>query len=97
MNFTTKELVVGQQPIEELQETDWDVIVAGAGPAGSVAAGYLAGKGHKTLLLDKETFPREKVCGDGLSHDSIRFLKKIALYETVQSRSTPRGANQGWV
>ncbi|MBN1841334.1 MAG: geranylgeranyl reductase family protein [Deltaproteobacteria bacterium] len=76
--------MVEQQPIEELQETGWDVIVAGAGPAGSVAAGYLAGKGHKTLLLDKETFPREKVCGDGLSHDSIRFLKKIGLYETVQ-------------
>ncbi|HUS99433.1 MAG TPA: geranylgeranyl reductase family protein [Candidatus Thermoplasmatota archaeon] len=45
---------------------DYDVIVVGAGPAGSTAAKNLAEKGIKVLLLDKATFPREKPCGGGL-------------------------------
>ena len=76
---------VEQSPIQEVTKTIWDVIVIGAGPAGSIAAAYLAGKGHQTLLLDKETFPRNKICGDGLNHDSLRFLKKIGLFERVHS------------
>jgi geranylgeranyl reductase family protein len=45
---------------------DYDVIVVGAGPAGSTAAKNLAEKGIKVLLLDKATFPRDKSCGGGL-------------------------------
>jgi flavin-dependent dehydrogenase len=45
---------------------DYDVIVVGAGPAGSTAAKNLAEKGIKVLLLDKATFPRDKPCGGGL-------------------------------
>ena len=37
----------------------WDVVIAGAGPAGATAAIFLARNGHKILLLDKESFPRE--------------------------------------
>lgn len=44
----------------------YDAIVVGAGPAGSTAAKYLAEKGVKTLLVDKEDFPRKKPCGGGL-------------------------------
>jgi geranylgeranyl reductase family protein len=44
----------------------YDVIVVGAGPAGSTAAKNLAEKGIKVLLLDKATFPRDKPCGGGL-------------------------------
>jgi geranylgeranyl reductase family protein len=76
---------VGQQPIERLQEAKWDVAVIGAGPAGAVAAGYLASKGHRTLILDRERFPRNKVCGDGLNHDAVRFLKRIGFYKVVES------------
>ncbi len=43
----------------------YDVIVVGAGPAGSSAAAILGEKGHKVLLMDKESFPRDKTCGDG--------------------------------
>jgi geranylgeranyl reductase family protein len=45
---------------------NYDVIVVGAGPAGSTAAKNLAEKGIKVLLLDKATFPRDKPCGGGL-------------------------------
>jgi len=52
----------------------YDVIIVGAGPAGSTTAKFLAEKGFKTLLLDKEKFPREKPCGGGLP---IRVLKRF--------------------
>lgn len=51
-----------------------DVIVVGAGPAGSAAAHYLAQGGHEVLLLDKATFPRDKVCGDGLTPRAVAEL-----------------------
>ena len=76
---------LSQKPVEEIPDILWDVIIVGAGPAGAIAAAFLAERGHKTLLLDKDQFPREKVCGDGLNHDSIRFLNKIGLLETIRS------------
>ena len=51
-----------------------DVIVVGAGPAGSTAAYYLAAAGLDVLLLEKTSFPREKVCGDGLTPRGVRCL-----------------------
>jgi geranylgeranyl reductase family protein len=54
--------------------TDADVIIAGAGPAGSIAAYELARQGVRVLLLEKSTFPRYKVCGGGLTHKIIREI-----------------------
>ena len=47
--------------------SDYDVIVAGAGPAGSMAARLLAKRGARVLLLDKQRFPRDKPCGGGVT------------------------------
>ncbi len=58
---------------------DADVIVVGAGPAGSSAAYWLATAGLDVLLLDKTTFPREKVCGDGLTPRGTRALVEMGV------------------
>jgi geranylgeranyl reductase family protein len=56
------------------EERDADVIVVGAGPAGSTAAYHLAQSGVDVLLLEKSGFPREKVCGDGLTPRAVKQL-----------------------
>jgi geranylgeranyl reductase family protein len=61
-----------------------EVIVAGAGPAGSVAAAILASQGCQVLLLDKAEFPRDKVCGDGVTINTIRLLSRMGF--SLESR-----------
>jgi flavin-dependent dehydrogenase len=66
------------------------VIVVGAGPAGSLLAGLLAQRGVETLLLDKATFPREKLCGDYLSPGTVRLLDQLDLLDLVRSAGARR-------
>jgi geranylgeranyl reductase family protein len=54
--------------------TRYDVIVVGAGPAGSTAAYHLAVAGAKVLLLDRASFPRDKPCGGGVTERAARLL-----------------------
>ncbi|PZG55797.1 FAD-dependent oxidoreductase [Spongiactinospora gelatinilytica] len=60
-------------------DIDADVIVVGAGPAGSTTAFYLAQAGLEVLLLEKTTFPREKVCGDGLTPRAVKQLIAMGI------------------
>ena len=62
---------------------DADVIVAGAGPAGAIAAATLAQQGLRVIVCDRAAFPRDKTCGDGLITDTIQVLESIGLYDRV--------------
>lgn len=59
--------------------SDADVIVVGAGPGGAASAYHLARRGLDVLLLEKTRFPREKVCGDGLTPRSVAALLRMRL------------------
>ena len=56
-----------------------DVIVVGAGPAGSTTAFHLAQAGLDVLLLEKSAFPREKVCGDGLTPRGVKQVLAMGI------------------
>ena len=56
-----------------------DVVVVGAGPAGSAAAFWLARHGHSVTVVEKKRFPREKTCGDGLTPRSIYQLSEMGF------------------
>jgi menaquinone-9 beta-reductase len=58
---------------------DADVIVVGAGPAGSSAAYWLATAGLDVAVIEKTSFPREKVCGDGLTPRGTRALVDMGI------------------
>ncbi len=63
----------------------WDVIVVGAGPAGSAVAIPLARAGHRVLLLERSIFPRDKVCGDCLNPDCWPVFERLGVAEAVRS------------
>ncbi len=54
-----------------------NICILGAGPGGATAALHLANAGHRCLLLDRATFPRDKVCGDALSGKVLSELRRI--------------------
>jgi geranylgeranyl reductase family protein len=56
-----------------------DVVVVGAGPAGSSAAYWLAREGFDVVVLEKADFPREKVCGDGLTPRGVKALDDMGI------------------
>jgi menaquinone-9 beta-reductase len=67
-----------------------DVVVVGAGPGGSTAAAYLAELGRDVVLIEKESFPREKPCGDGLTPRAVRELRELGLTDESE------GQVEGW-
>lgn len=67
-----------------------DVAIVGGGPAGSTCAAFCAAAGLRTLVLEREKFPREKVCGDCINPACWPVLKKLELAE--QLLNSPHGA-----
>ena len=71
------------QSVSDLQTTEWDVVVIGAGPGGSLTAREAARRGLKTLLIETRAFPRPKVCGGCLNPRALRVLSAVGLQGLV--------------
>ncbi len=66
-------------PDSATPRTDVDVLVVGAGPGGSTTAYHLARHGLDVLLVERGAFPREKVCGDGLTPRAVNALERMGI------------------
>jgi menaquinone-9 beta-reductase len=73
------------------EPTETDVLVVGAGPAGSAAAAWAARSGADVVLADAAVFPRDKTCGDGLTPRAIAELDQLGLGGWVRSKGRNRG------
>ena len=62
----------------------FDVAIVGGGPAGSVCAAFCAAAGLRTVLIEREKFPREKVCGDCLNPECWPILRQLGLDQCVR-------------
>src|SRR5438132_8525694 len=67
----------------------YDVVVAGAGPAGAVAATVLARAGARVALVDRATFPRHKLCGDTLNPGVLAVLRRLRLASAADACGLP--------
>jgi geranylgeranyl reductase family protein len=74
------------QPFDQLPG-QCEVLVVGAGPAGSAAATLLARGGREVVLVDQRAFPRDKVCGDALIPDAHAALKRLGVFDEVMARA----------
>jgi geranylgeranyl reductase family protein len=63
-----------------------DVLVVGAGPAGSIAALVLARAGARVRLIDRASFPRDKLCGDTLNPGSLAILDRLGISAPIRAR-----------
>ena len=71
--------------------TRTDVLVVGAGPAGSAAAAWAARAGLDVVLADAAVFPRDKTCGDGLTPRAIGELQRLGLEDWLRAHTVSQG------
>lgn len=77
--------------MKEIRELSTDVLVIGAGPAGSAAAAWLARADRDVILADAEIFPRDKACGDGLTPRAIAEMRNLGLQDLLATLPVNRG------
>jgi flavin-dependent dehydrogenase len=68
----------------------WDALVVGAGPAGSAAAAVLASRGARVLLVEKDRFPRDKVCGEFLAAEALPSLDRLGARDALETLGPER-------
>ena len=71
----------------------FDVIVVGGGPSGSVCSYFLASAGVRVLILEKESFPRDKVCGDLVCYEALYMLKEMGVWQRILEKGCFRWVN----
>src|SRR5438093_3093948 len=66
-----------------------DVLIVGAGPAGTVAATVLARTGARVRIVDRARFPRDKLCGDTVNPGTIALLRRLRMADRLEARGLP--------
>lgn len=66
-----------------------DVLIVGAGPAGTVAATVLARQGARVRIVDRARFPRDKLCGDTVNPGTLALLRRLNLADRLEARGLP--------
>jgi flavin-dependent dehydrogenase len=67
----------------------WDVVVLGGGPAGAATASLCAAAGATTLVLERDAFPRDKVCGEFLSAEGVASLRRLGVLDAIAAWAPP--------
>jgi len=67
------------------KQSDFDVIIAGAGPAGSSAAIHLALQGARVLLAEQKKFPRPKLCGEFISPECLPHFQRLGVFDQMMA------------
>ncbi len=75
-----------------MEAAEYDLIIAGAGPAGSACAITAARAGARVLLLEKDLFPRHKVCGEFVSSESLELLRELVGKKSLSSNTLVNAA-----
>lgn len=71
-----------------MEVTTADVAIVGAGPAGSTLAALLAGKGLSVAVIDRDVFPRDKLCGEFLSYDAMPIVERLGILPAMAHAPT---------
>ena len=66
-----------------------DVAIVGAGPAGSTLGALLARRGVRVALIDRDAFPRDKLCGEFLSYDALPVLRELGVLDAIDAAGAP--------
>ena len=66
-----------------------DVLIVGAGPAGTVAATVLARHGARVRIVDRARFPRDKLCGDTVNPGTLALLRRLNMADRLEARGLP--------
>ncbi|KAG2447445.1 hypothetical protein HYH02_007770 [Chlamydomonas schloesseri] len=85
----------GPYPVGSLPSDAYDAVIVGAGPSGSVCAYYMARGGAKVAVLEKETFPRDKYCGDAVCTPAIRILEDMGVLQELVANNEAHFADAG--
>ncbi|CAL5219487.1 g1326 [Coccomyxa viridis] len=78
-----------------LPEDTYDAVIVGAGPSGSTCAYYLTKNGAKVALIDKETFPRDKYCGDAVCTPALNILEDMGVLKELVDNNEAHFADSG--
>ncbi len=65
-------------------EHEAQVLVIGGGPAGSATALHLARAGVSVLLIERDTFPKQKCCGEGIMPHGVKQIEELGLLDAVR-------------